>query len=115
MVSCSTTEVRSFRRLAGALRRQPHLPVRGAHSSPIPCLSLRHGLYPYRSSGLPSAKEHPQGFFNTELFKLCPFIPEPKLWVFWAPIFIIETVYGASVFLIFLGLIVAYRKARRLL
>jgi hypothetical protein len=28
---------------------------------------------------------------------------------------IIETVYGASVFLIFLGLIVAYRKARRLL
>jgi hypothetical protein len=47
--------------------------------------------------------------------RLCPFIPELKLWIFWAPIFIIETVYGASVFLILLGLIVAYRKARRLL
>jgi hypothetical protein len=33
-------------------------------------------------------KELPQDLFNTELFKLCPFIPELKLWVFWAPIFI---------------------------
>lgn len=28
---------------------------------------------------------------------------------------IIETVYGASVFLIFVGLVIAYRKARRML
>ncbi|MEG9195273.1 MAG: PEGA domain-containing protein [Candidatus Methanoglobus sp.] len=42
-VSCSTTKVGSFRRLAGALRLQPHLPVQKP-SSFIPCLSLRHGL-----------------------------------------------------------------------
>jgi len=36
----------------------------------------------------PLQGKHPQDFFNTELFKPCPFIPELKLWVFWAPIFI---------------------------
>jgi hypothetical protein len=34
------------------------------------------------------ARKHPQDLFNAELFKLCPFIPELKLWVFWTPIFI---------------------------
>ncbi|MGY0287697.1 MAG: class I SAM-dependent methyltransferase [Candidatus Methanodesulfokora washburnensis] len=43
-VSCSTTKVGSFQRLEQALRLFPHLLVRGAHGSPIPCLSLRHGL-----------------------------------------------------------------------
>jgi hypothetical protein len=43
--------------------------------------------------GLPSAREHPQDFFNTELSRPCPFIPELKLWAFWAPIFISEKDY----------------------
>jgi hypothetical protein len=51
-VSYSTAKAGSFQRLAGAFRRQPHLPVRGAHSSPIPCLSLRHGLCLCMRSGL---------------------------------------------------------------
>jgi len=38
-------------------------------------------------------QKRPQGFFNTELFKPCPFIPEPKLRVFWTPIFISEEEY----------------------
>jgi hypothetical protein len=31
-------------------------------------------------------------FFNARLFKPSPFIPELKLWVFWAPLFINELV-----------------------
>jgi hypothetical protein len=38
--------------------------------------------------GLLSVREHPQDLFNAELFKPRPFIPELKLRVFWAPIFI---------------------------
>jgi hypothetical protein len=52
-VSCSTSEVGSFQHLEQALRLSPHLLVRGAHSSPIPCLSLRHGLKASRLPHLP--------------------------------------------------------------
>jgi hypothetical protein len=90
-VSCSTTEVGSFQRLEQALRLSPHLLVRGTHSSPIPCLSLRHGLkascLPHLSHGLGTSEPWISGGF---VFKLCPFISELKLWVFWVPIFIIR-------------------------
>ena len=76
-VSYSTTKVGSFQRLGQALRLSPHLLVRGAHSPPIPCLSLRHGLKASASPTSLTGSEHPNhGFQERFIFKLCPFIPE---------------------------------------
>jgi hypothetical protein len=38
--------------------------------------------------------------FRGFIFKLCPSIPELKLWVFWAPIFIKEAVRGENHFIV---------------
>jgi hypothetical protein len=56
--------------------------------APHPMPLVKAWLYSYRISGLSSARERPQDFFNTELLKTCPFISELKLWAFWAFIFI---------------------------
>jgi len=54
--------------------------VRGRHSSPIPCLSLRHRLSLASSEhDAPSSGTSQLKFFLKAIFNLCPFIPQLKL------------------------------------